>query len=495
MSQIKTGAVLSYINIFLNVIIGLVLTPYIIRRLGDSEYGLYTLIGSFVAYLSLMDLGLNNTIIRYVSRFRAQDDKKGEEVFLGTVMKIYLLISLLLIIIGIVIYVNLDTIFGKTLTIAQLTDAKIMFQILVLNIAVTLPGGAFTAISNAYEKFNFPRIVSIVRYVMRALTIVIVLLAGGKALSIVIVDTIFNFLLIGIMFLFVLHKEKVKFDFSEWDKELVKQIFSYSFWIFVLGMISQLQWNSGQILLGMKAGTTEVAVYGVGIMLGTYYGTFSGAFSQLFLPRASHMAIHSNKKEQLKMMIKIGRISFMVLMFILFSFIILGKEFIYLWVGKSYEDAWFIALIIMIGYTIPLMQTFANSLVEAYNKVSFKAILYLFFLCSGLTIGYFLMPQYQGIGIALGLTLGWGIAQIIMNIFFHQVLNLNMLVFFKEIFKNLLPVLTFIFALLYFIDKVISDSNWIVFGGKVIIFTLVFWLSLFFIGMNDDEKKLIKFKL
>ncbi len=102
MSQLKKGAVLTYINIALTNVIGLTLTPFIIRSLGNSEYGLYTLIGSFVAYLTLVDLGLNNTIVRFVAKYRAEGDSYGEKQFLSTTMWVYLGISFFIIIIGLV---------------------------------------------------------------------------------------------------------------------------------------------------------------------------------------------------------------------------------------------------------------------------------------------------------------------------------------------------------------------------------------------------------
>lgn len=494
MSQIKTGAILSYMNIALNVAIGIVLTPFIIRSLGDAEYGLYTLIGSFVAYLALMDLGLNNTIIRFVSKFRAERDKKGEEVFLGTTMKIYALISFTLVFIGIVLYFFIEDIFSKSLQPDEISKAKVMFLILVFNLAITLPGGAFTAICNAYEQFVFPRLIGIIRYVLRAISVIAVLTMGGKAISLVIVDTVFNIAVIGVTFFYVVFKQKVVFDFTKWDKGMVKQIFSYSFWIFVLGIISQLQWNSGQIMIGVKANTIQVAIYGVGIMLGTYYGTFSGALSQLFLPRASHMSIHSTKEEQLDMMIRIGRICFMILMYILIGFIIIGKEFIFLWVGDAYRDSWYIALIIMIGYTIPLMQTFANSLVEAYNKVSYKSKVYLTSLISGLALSYFLLNILLSVGVAIGITSGWMIAQVVMNVYFYKKLDLNILLFFKKVFhKQLIPIII-IGIFCYFGNALLPTGSWFFLTSKAVFFSIIYWVSIYAFSMNDFEKNIIKIK-
>ena len=113
MSQLKKGTILSYINILLTNLIGLVLTPFIIKYLGDSEYGLYALVGSFVAYFSLMDLGLNNTIIRFVAKYRAEKDSKGEANFLATIVLIYFAISLVIVVLGTITYFNLDDLYSN----------------------------------------------------------------------------------------------------------------------------------------------------------------------------------------------------------------------------------------------------------------------------------------------------------------------------------------------------------------------------------------------
>ena len=190
MSQLKKGVFLSYTTIFLTNVIGLVLTPFIIKSLGDAEYGLYSLIGAFVGYITVLDLGLNNTIVRFVAKYRAENDKIGEERFLSTTMIIYCLISVIIAVIGIFLYLNLDLIFGSSLTLKEMSKAKIMFLILIFNVAITLPGGAFTAICNGYEHFVFPRIANIIRYLLRSAAVVGLLFFGGDAIGLVILEVI-----------------------------------------------------------------------------------------------------------------------------------------------------------------------------------------------------------------------------------------------------------------------------------------------------------------
>ena len=71
MNQLKTGAALNYVVIVLNMVVGLLYTPYMLRMMGQSEYGLYSLVASVISYLAVLDLGLGN-IVRYTAKFRAE---------------------------------------------------------------------------------------------------------------------------------------------------------------------------------------------------------------------------------------------------------------------------------------------------------------------------------------------------------------------------------------------------------------------------------------
>lgn len=490
MSQLKKGAVLNYATIFLTNVVGLLLTPFIIKKLGDAEFGLYTLIGAFVGYISVLDLGLTNTIVRFVAKYRAEKDKKGEENFLATTMIIYFIISIGVIIIGTICYYNLETIFQDSLSSEQLDKAKIMFIILIFNLAITLPGGAFMGICSGYEQFVFPKAVNIIRYIIRSITIVAVLVLGGKAISMVIVDTTMNLIVIAVDAYFVLKKLKVKFKLHHFKYDLVKEIFGYSLWIFVFALVAQFQWQAGQIVLGIVADTTIVAIFAVGVMLGTYYGAFSTAISGMFLPRATQMSVRNASGEELTdMMIKIGRISFIILLYILVAFALYGKQFVFLWVGESYYHSWIIALIIMFAYTIPLVQSFVNSVIEAKNKVAFKSTMYLIFMLLGTGFGYVLAKKHGALGMIIGSVSGWVVVQNIMNFYYHRVININIRRFFKEIFKKIFWAVLLIITIGYFINF-IPGVGWYNFILKSIIYSSAYAFIMYSFGMIEYEKNL-----
>ncbi len=73
--QIKGGLVLSYLSIFLSNVIGITYTPFMLRKMGQSDYGLYMLGATIISYLALMDFGFGAAIIRYTSLYRAKKRK------------------------------------------------------------------------------------------------------------------------------------------------------------------------------------------------------------------------------------------------------------------------------------------------------------------------------------------------------------------------------------------------------------------------------------
>lgn len=494
MSQLKKGAILSYINILVTNIVGLLLTPFIVKSLGDSEYGLYILVGSFIAYFSLMDLGLNNTVIRFVAKYRTQKDKIGEENFLATIMLIYFAIALLIIALGIIMYFNLTNVYGESLSSSELHKAKIMFVILIFNIAVTIPGGAFVAISSGYERFVFPRMTILIKYIVRSLLLVLLLSLGGDAVSIVVLDTVVNVLFIAVNGVFVLRNLKVKIRLHSLNKELLSEVFSYSIWIFVLAIIAQFQWQSGQLVLGALKGTTVVAIYAVGVMLGTYYGAFASAFSSLLLPKATKMLYNNSSHEEINnMFIRIGRITLMILLLILGGFILYGQQFVKLWLGETYLLSWKIALFIMIVITIPLSQSFANSILEASKKIKFKAIIALSAITIGMILGAFLAKEYNAMGMIFGILLGRFLSELILNIYYVYAVKLNVLKFLIEVFLKNILVFGLVLTLGFLIDK-IPGEGWINFGSKIFAYAITF-LSLFYIFAMQKEEKLIVEKL
>ena len=104
MSQIKIGIILSYLTILIVNVGGLISTPIIVKTLGNSQYGLYLMMSSIVGYIFLVDLGITNTINRFVAKYKALNDFKGENEFLNSILQIVIFLTVIITVITFIIY-------------------------------------------------------------------------------------------------------------------------------------------------------------------------------------------------------------------------------------------------------------------------------------------------------------------------------------------------------------------------------------------------------
>ncbi|WP_194767564.1 oligosaccharide flippase family protein [Tamlana sp. I1] len=492
MSQLKKGAVLTYIKIVLTNIVGLLLTPFIIKNLGDSEYGVYILIGSFVGYLGLMNLGINNAIIRYVAKYKAKNDKQGEQEFLGTTMWIYIVISLVLTIIGYFLYFKLDSVFADSLTTEELRIGKIMFIILVGNIAIALPGGAFSAICSGYESFVFPNLLSIIKYIVRAIVIFCALLMGGKGISIVVIDTVLTLMIIIVSAIFVRKKLGVQIPLKLFNKKLVKDIFNYSIWVFLFAIVFKFQWNTGQIILGINTDTTTVAIYGIGVMLGGYYGAFASGINSVLIPRATQMVVRKSSGIDLtEAMIKIGRLNTFILLLVISGFILFGRAFISLWVGEAYIQSWAVALLYMSVLTLPLIQSFGNSILEAKRLNRYKSIISALTVTIAIALSFLLTKVYGIFGVVIPLVLAMAINSIIMNFYYRKKFDFKIFLFFKECLLSSLIVFIILTSVFYYVISKFNLNSWFSFVFGIVVYASLYLITTYYFLMNNYEKTLI----
>lgn len=324
MNQIKAGAILNYVIIGLNTLVGLLYTPFMLRCLGQNEYGLYSLVASVIAYLTILDFGFGNAIIRYTAKFRAEGKAQEQWEMFGMFVIVYSVIGLIALCGGMALYFNVDNLFDHTMSGADLSIAQTMMLLLTVNLAFTFPLSIFGSIISAYENFVFQRVVNIIRILLTTGVMIALLSIGFKAIALVVVQTVFNLLTLLLNYLYAKHKLKIKIVFHKFNFAFLKEIATYSFWIFLNAIMDKIYWGTGQFVLGSISGTIAVAIFSVAILLQQMYMTFSSSISSVLLPKITMMVSHNRSaKEISELFITTGRIQYLILALILSGFIVL----------------------------------------------------------------------------------------------------------------------------------------------------------------------------
>lgn len=489
MSEIRRGALLSYATILVVNLSGLLLTPFIIRSLGNAEYGLYLLIGSLAAYLGVLDFGLNNAVTRYVAQCAAKSDREQEARFLGAALVVNVLAAAAIIGLGAIFYANIDAWFSGSLNAGQRDQARIMLLLLIASVVLTVTSGMFTAICAGHERFTFPKIVNLVRYLVRIVLVFAILIAGGGAVFLVALDAALALVVLVINALYAIRSIGARVDLKSLNPKLVFSVLTFSTWVFLYAVIGQVQWQGGQIIIGASIGVEAVAIYGVGIMFGGYYAAFSTAITNLFLPRATYMTVAGVGQDKYSAeMVRIGRMALLVLLLIIGGFALYGREFLLLWAGPEYGAAWLVAMVIMLAYTVPLIQTFAHQLLEAKGLIAFKAKVYLVALPLGVLLGYLLLGALGVAGMAMGMAAGWLAATIIMNVYYRGALGIDVPAFFVEVSRGIVPAFAACLAFGALLN-LLSIEGWSGLLIRIAAFTALYLLLMYRFGVNGSERR------
>ncbi|MGL4424687.1 MAG: lipopolysaccharide biosynthesis protein, partial [Cetobacterium sp.] len=257
-------------------------------------------------------------------------------------------------------------------------------------------------------------------------------------------------------------------------------------------LIDQIYWGTDRVIIGKYIGVTGIAVYSIGGIFNTLYMGFASSVSGVLFPKINRLIVEGKHDEINDIFIKVGRLQYILLGLISSGFILFGKDFIVLWVGESYIEAYKIALWIMIPLTVPLIQSTGIAIMQARNMHQFRSMVYFIIAIMNLVMSVLFVKEYGVIGCAIATGISFVLGQIIiMNIYYKVRIGLDMIKFWKNIIKMSIPLLISMMlgTLLNIYLVKISYFNLFL---KASIYTAVYTILLLIIGLNSYEKSLVK---
>lgn len=489
--QLKAGAGLSYVGMGINYLASIIYTPIVLRLLGQSEYGLYNLVASFVAYLGVLNFGFGSAYMRYYARYRLAQDHKKIAQLNGMFLLIFMVIGIIAAIAGTILAFNADIIFGDKLTINELKIAKVMMQILVINLALSFPNIVFNSNIVANERFIFHKITHIISAIISPFLTLPILLLGYGSIGMVSVTTMVNIMIAIINIVYCFKVLDMKFSFKSFDHHLMKDMTIFSFFIFLYMVVKQINFSVDKYIIGRLISTSEVAIYAIGSQLNNYLIDISAAISFVFIPRINQLVAKNDDDGPInELFIKIGRIQFVFVALTVSGFIIFGKTFITLWAGNDYARSYPVAVVLMIPMILVLIQEIAVEIRKAKDLHKQPAIFMLMIAILNIIITIPLTIKYQAIGSALGTSLTMIINLIYTNIYYQKVVKLDIKRFWDQILsltKGL--IIPIIVGLALFMVKSYFAPWW--FLTLAIPYTFIYVISMYRFGLNQEERWLL----
>lgn len=496
-NNLKFDVIISYISLVTTLIITFFLTKYQIKFLGDEQYGIIALVNSVIGYISILDLGIGQTITRYVALYITNGEKKKIEILVGNSFKNYIKIALIALLIGLIIIPFTNVIFPR-LSIEKSYLFKICFAISLINVILQIPGATFNSVLTAYRKFNFLKVTNIFKNIFRACLMIFLLNMGFNVIMVFVVDLIINQIINIVNYIMVKYSLKIKMNFTKIDDDIKKQIKSYSFFVFLGIITDQIFWKTDGIILGSLSNLTVVGIYNIAAQIVNQYLNIGSTFSGVFLPKLTEMVSAKKSKVEInKFFTKASRYQFILVAMILVNYIFLGKQFINLWVGPSMKQAYYYGLVMLVSLTIPMFQTTGYQILFAMNKHRFRSIVYLFNAIFNLVMSIILFKILGAFGPALATAIAMFIGNtVIMNMYYRKVLDLKLINFFKNVCLKTGIIAIGMSIIFMFVNNYVYQNTFITFVLKAIICNLFYIIGIFYFVFTTDERNIIlnKFK-
>lgn len=492
--QIGIGAVLSYVSIGVNILAGLIYTPWMIRTIGKSDYSLFTLANSLIT-MFLVDFGLSAATARFVAIYKAEGDQEKVNNFLGMVYKLYFIVDTILFVVLTGIFLMLSRIY-VSLTAEEIQKLKVVYLIAAGYSVISFPFVTLNGILSAYEKFIQIKLADLLYRFLVVGLMVASLLKGYGLYAIVIVNATAGLIVI-LYKLIVIHKmTPVRVNFRYNNKSLLKQIFNFSIWVTINTLTQRLIFNITPSILGIVSNSSEIAIFGIVTTIEGYVYILTSAINGMFLSKISQINLSENSNELLTtLMVKVGRFQFGLNALILGGFIVVGDHFIRLWMGSDYSKAYIGILLVLIPGLFFNSLQIANTTIIVRGKVKMQAIVGLIVGIINVTVSFYISKSYGAVGACFSIFVAYTIRTILYILIDDRVLGFNMRRFFNDCYLKMFPPFVGIVLCGFVLNQLFITISWIEIVAKAVVLVLVYIISLTMFSLTRTERKIILDKI
>ncbi len=493
----RTGIILSYINIALSTVIGLLMSSFIIQSVGQTDYGIYQTVTAFAQYLVLFEMGTGTIINRNISLCKKDGSEEGTiQKNISTLWSITVVLSCLIGAVSFVFYCSMDGIYKASMTAAQIAFGKPLFWLTI----VKLISGFFSQTLNGaligFEHYSFPKIISIVQLLVRTALVVAFLTLSQSIYAVVIIDATLSILTVLVTLIYCKKKHPFKFSFRFFDKAIFYNAMPLAIALLMQTVINMANNNVDKFVISVTMTPDHVAIYSVAMYIFTTFSSLMTIPITMYMPQvAQHMRSGKEGVALTQTMVQPNRLAVLVGGLTMFGFIAIGRPFIGIMYGANYLQAWGICVIIMIPTLIYMTPCVMANVLDILNKRHVRSSILMGTTVVNILLTIWFVKIWGMTGAAIATAISLLIGQIIiMNTYYAKAINIKILYLYAQSYKGIVPCLM-VSCLAGWITTNLFSNDWLkcLFGG--VTFLLLFIVLFLFFGANETEKKMISDKI
>jgi O-antigen/teichoic acid export membrane protein len=380
---------------------GFLLTPFLLHHLGPTNYGLWILAGSVVAYGGLLDFGIYGAVIKFIAEYQATGDEDQTNALIATALWLYTGLGL----IAAVMSVALVPLFPRLFTVpaSQQAEASWIILLVGLGTALSFPSSIPVAVLRGLHRFDLTNVLSTISVLGYVGTTVVTLRLGGGVIGMAAVN-IPRTLLMQVPSLWLVHHAapSVRFSWRGSSLSRMRDVVSYSASLFAIQAGGQLQTRTDEIVIGTFLPIRAVTPYALALRLSEIPQIVTDQFMKLILPLSSQLRAE-NDWPRLRLLYKTStRLALAVLLPLACTTVFLARPILTLWVGPRYGHYAYLVAILAASSVIVTVQWPAGSILQGMARHHFLALTSLASGIVNLALSILLVHRLGLGGVAMG---------------------------------------------------------------------------------------------
>ncbi|MFI5248260.1 MAG: oligosaccharide flippase family protein, partial [Nitrospirales bacterium] len=362
------GIATNWVALALSFVVTFFLSPFVVHHLGNTAYGVWTLVVSVTSYMRLLDLGLRGAVTRFVARDQAKGNHEGASQMVSAALWLRQWIGLLILVLSIILAAGINHFFNVPHEMRTAASQAIIVS--GLTVVATLLSGVFAGVLAAMHRFDAISGVSVLQIIMRALGVVWLLRSGHGILALAVLELVIavvpNLLLVWNCFR-IYPELRVSLRFPR--QNALREIWTHTSYIIVIHICGQIIYYTDNIVVGSCISVAAVTLFAIGGSIAEYLRQILGSITPTFMPLASRFDATGDRDQLRRLLIQGTRLALLAVLPVQMALLIRGRSFIGLWMGQQYGQVSGVVLqILLVGQIFAAANSTGHNIVLGLGK-------------------------------------------------------------------------------------------------------------------------------
>ena len=386
-------------------VVSFLLSPFIVHRLGNSAYGTWVLLGSFVGYLGLLDFGVRGAVTRYVANQHAAGDHRSTSATVVAALRLFAGLALVTLVIAGLLALKLDDLFRIPPDL--LDEARIVVLLGGGAVASSLVGGVFGGIVVGLHRFDIDGAVEIAITLLRAAAVVVALQAGYGLVALGVIQLAVSVLRGGLAFVLARHLyPELSLEGVGPTGHAIRQLLSFSLFSSLIQLSGMIIYYTHSIVIAAFLPISFVTYYAIAASLADYARRVVSNIGRVITPHTSAALATGGIDAVRAVVLSVGPAATLVTVPMALTFLLRGERFLDLWMGPAYGPLTDQVLYVL-SFPVWLAggRLVAAGAVQGINRHQPLAIAVALEAIANLVLSLILIKPLGLVGVALGMAI------------------------------------------------------------------------------------------